>query len=177
MRHKPEAEATSANLDRKSRKSKTAEPVILNFTKIRQWYIPADGPTYRALHKLRLPEVRYHEDFFPTLQLITKKKNMRARLVPFRDLYDEFMNRLVATWVANPKRKAVLMAHSMRLESRDIKAAREVFPRVETCLRRFYRRWGFSSEFEYSESPTRAKLVVTFALEKDRLPIIEFKGA
>lgn len=175
MRHKPEATPKAKTNNTKQKQQQPS--VVLNFTKIRQWYIPADGPTYRTLHKHRLPEVRYHEDFFPTLQLLTKKKNMRARLTPFREIYDQFMDRLTETWVANPKRKISVTSSTIRLESRDVKNARDVFPRVEACLRRFYRRWGFTSEFEYSQSPTRAKLVVTFALDRERLPIIEFQGA
>jgi hypothetical protein len=151
------------------------QPVkILKFVKLKHWYIPFDADSYRTLHRLRIPNVRFHEDFIETLQLLTRKRHLRATCVPFASVQEEFLQQIKAAWERNPKRKCILAQGTIRLESKDLKKVRESFPAVESCLRRFFRRWGFSSEYDFSESPTRAKLNVRFAFDATRQPVIEF---
>lgn len=151
------------------------QPTVIKLTKIRQWYVPADAESYRALHKLRLTNVRYHEDFLPTLQLLTRKHHIRAQFVDFNTIQNEFLDRVTATWTKNPARKLFSTRNTLRFESKDLKNALKVFPEVEKCLQRFFRRWGFSASFEFSQTPTRAKLVVQYQLDKEKQPVIEFR--
>lgn len=148
---------------------------IVRFTKIKQWYIPADAESYRMLHRCRITAVRHHEDVLPTLRLLTRKRNLVCELVPFNELYSEFMDKVTYAWTKVPGRRVQASHGLLVFESKASPAQTlKVCPRLEACLRRFFRRWGFNADFEFSQTATRTKLVVTFAWDKDKLPVIEF---
>ena len=46
---------------------------------------------------------------------------------------------------------------------------------VERGLKKFFTRWGIDCSFEFSETATRAKLVVQFRFNKDTLPMIKVR--
>lgn len=190
MRQRSATTSASAKKEKPLRVPKAPPPpkTVIRFTKIRQWYIPADTETYKVLHKLKLVEVRYHEDFFPTLQLVLRPNGIRAQYVDFKtEILRDFLEKVATRWTANPKRTLRATPTVLRFEARMPAAVHldengnkprsplEVFPRVEECLRRFFRRWGYSYEFEFSQSPTRAKLVVSFALDREKIPVIPFR--
>ena len=148
----------------------------VRFTRIKGFYIPADVESYRALYLLNLRNVRYAEDLLPTLGIILKPRGIRARLVDFKSgLFAPFMERIQTTWERAPKRVVKFSRNRLVLESKNLKRDRAVFPSVEACLRRFFRRWGFATEFAYSETTLRGRLTVDFKLDPERSPIIEFR--
>ena len=146
---------------------------VITLVKLKQWLIPADIDSYRILHQLKVPNVRFHEEFLPTLMLLLKKKKVEVQGLPFADVLNEFMDRFVSEWEKNPKRTIYMSKGVLKLESKDLRNVKRTFPEAETCLRRFFRRWGFDNTATFSESPTRAKLVVTFEISKTKQPIIE----
>ena len=147
---------------------------VITLVKLKQWYIPYDKESYRTLRRVNLANVRYHEDFIETIQLVTRPRGIRAKCLDFAVVYRDFMTKLQAAWLKSAKRKIKISRGSICLESKDLARVKTSFPEVEACIRRFFTRWGFKGDFAFSESPTKAKLQVTFAFNPRQIPVIEF---
>ena len=150
---------------------------VLQFVQIRQWYLPYDADTYLALKNLGVPLVRIHEDFLPTVKLVLKSRNIKARLLNFRELREKYFDALSATWMRKPKRDCTITNNTLVFETTHASAAaaaKIAHPKLEASLRRFFTRWGYTSTFEYSENSRNGKLKlhVTYKYDSSRLPVV-----
>lgn len=154
--------------------SDSGQQKVINLTRIKQWYIPADNEAYLTLKKHGVPLLKIHQNFLPTLRLLTQKHNIRGRVVDFnQDILDPFLERLGSLW--NKKYgKATITNKVMVFQAKDDKLveAREAVPKLEERLRQFFDRWGFKFQCEFSEVKSRLKLHVEYWFDNNKSPVI-----
>ncbi|MDN3080069.1 MULTISPECIES: hypothetical protein, partial [Bacteria] len=75
------------------------EPTIIRLAQIKQWLIPADSESYKVLADVGIPLTIFHEDFLPTIKLVTDQHNIRGIGVNFKDeILDPFLSKVGTTW-------------------------------------------------------------------------------
>lgn len=156
-----------------TKKSSKLQKQTVVLVKLRRYYVPADVESYRTLHRLHVPCVRFHEDMIDTLKLLPISLIGR----PFEDVFNEFEYKLEQAWTKNPQRRFIKKPNQFILDTKDLSKVRVSVPAVETTIRKFFARWGYAVTTEFSETPTRAKLVVSYKYDPSILPQIEFLEA
>lgn len=145
-------------------------------TKIKQWYMPVDADSYKVLRNAGIPLIRIHENFLPTLSLLTKSKNIKASLVGFNDtILHPYLDELGSRWQKKEHRKASITASVLKFETSSasiLEPSREALIKIEASLRKFFTRWGYTAIFESSESRGKCKLHVTYKYDSNRAPVI-----
>lgn len=142
---------------------------------IKDRLVPADVDSYRRLHALKVPNVSFPYSFIDTLKVLTNKKRITLIGVPFESIHSEFVEKINNGWTKDPRRKMVVSKGTFRFEARGLNAPRDSFAKLETRLRDYFARWGFDATYDYSETATRARLVVEYKVSKTNLPVIPFR--
>lgn len=148
----------------------------VKLTKIRQFYFPVDADDYKLLRERGLPAIRIHENLLPTFGLIFKKYHIKPQNVSFNDaIMNPYLDKIGETWQSKPHRKASITKSVMKFETLHASIqlqARESLHKLESSLRKFFQRWGFSASFELSESRGKLKLHVNYRFDPERNPVI-----
>jgi hypothetical protein len=150
---------------------------IIRLTRIRQWFIVADAESYLILKELGICMTRFHQDFLPTLKLLTDNHGVRGKEVKFREeILNPFLDRVGDTWLKkHPSFDCTIDGKTMVFEVRkpagyDI--ARKTIPKLEERLAEFFARWGYRSTFEYSEARGKCRFAVEYWFDPERQPIV-----
>lgn len=156
--------------------SKSKKVQTISLTKIKQWYLPVDAASYNILKAAGVPLIRFHENFIPTLSLITKPRGIKGKLVDFNDaILHPYLDKLGELWQRKEHRKASITGSVLKFETTHASiqaASKEALQKVEISLRRFFTRWGYAAVFEYSESRGKCKLHVDYKYDSNRMPVI-----
>lgn len=146
----------------------------IQLTKIKQWYFPVDAESYKILRDAGFPLIRFHHSMLPTIKLALEPRGIRGRGVSFKDgILNPFLDKLGASWQAKDYRKATITSSTMKFESsKDLEGSKVAIQNLEACLRRFFTRWGFTAQIEYSDLRGKSKLHVTYKFDSNRLPVI-----
>lgn len=154
----------------------STEPTVIKLVRIKQWYVPHDAETYKVLRKIGVPLTQFHQDFLPTLQLLTKPKNIRALEVNFKTkVLEPFLDLVGATWNKKPHCEATIQARTMKFEvlkTEGFAVAKKSIPKLQDVLTKFFARWGYRSTFEYSEARGKCKLNVEYWFDPEKQPIV-----
>ncbi len=149
---------------------------IITLTKIKQWYLPVDAESYNILKRAGVPLIRIHENLIPTLSLLTKGKGIGAKVVDFNDtILHPYLDELGSRWQKKEHRKVTINASTLKFETTHASiqaSSKEALVKVETSLRRFFTRWGYTSVFEVSESRGKVKLHVSYKHDSNKPPVI-----
>jgi hypothetical protein len=149
---------------------------VLKLTKIKQFYFPVDADDYKLLKAHGIPAIRIHENLLPTLGLVFKKYGIKPQPVPFGEaILDPYLDRIGTAWQSKEHRTASITKSVMKFETTKATVAsqaREALHKLETSLRRFFQRWGYSASFELSEMRGKLKLHVNYKFDPERSPII-----
>jgi hypothetical protein len=155
---------------------KSSQQKIIKLTKIKQWYLVVDAESYKILRDAGAPMVRIHENFLPTIGLLTKRHKIKAQNIPFQDqILNPYLDKIGELWQKKEHRRAIINGSILRFEtthSSILAPAREALAKLEASLRRFFKRWGYSASFDISESRGKIKLHVIYKYDSERLPII-----
>lgn len=166
----------SSEVTKASKKERSKEKNQLRLTKIKQWYIPADTPTYLVLRRCGIPLTRIHQNFLPTLKLLTKKHHLNGVLVDFhKEILDPFLDRLGEVWLKKEKCTCKLTATKMVFVSTnvdDMPLIKESLVKLEGILVNFFDRWGYKTSIAFSEKTGRCKLVVEYWYDSKKIPKI-----
>ena len=144
---------------------------LVTLVKIKNYYVPTDE-SYRILRRRNIASVRFTEEFVHSLKML---KGLKFHVVPFAEIIQPAFEKLARNWTSNSLRRIKIVKGEIRLDSRDVKRVAITFPEVERGLKKFFTRWGIDCSFEFSETATRAKLVVQFRFNKDTLPMIKVR--
>lgn len=148
----------------------------ITFTKIKQWYLPVAAEDYKALRALGVPLLRVHQNFLPTLSLITKGHDYSGRLVSFKDdILNPYLDNLGQKWQQSQSRKCSISASVLKFEARLEPKNVEAFTKLEASLRKFFVRWGYSASFDYSETRGKGKLHIQYKYDSKKSPVIVLK--
>lgn len=150
-----------------------SEPPIINFIKIKQWYVPADDPSYRVLRDLKMPLLKVHRDYLPLLELQTSKRGIRAKSRNFEEILHERLDRVGEAWNAKKGRKCQLTESRLSFSAPATDRNRKAIAQLESSFARFCLRWGHRYVPSYSETADRIKLVIDYSFDPDRNPVIE----
>jgi hypothetical protein len=150
---------------------------IIKLTRIRQWYIVADADSYLTLKSLGVCMTRFHQDFLPTLKLLTDKHDVRGKEVNFKtEILGPFLDRVGNTWLKkHPSFDCTIDSKTMTFEVRKADGydtARKTIPKMEEVLSAFFARWGYRSSFEYSEARGKCRFAVEYWFDPERQPIV-----
>lgn len=159
-----------------SNANKASEPKIIKLTKIKQWYLPVDAESYEILKQCGVPLIRIHENFLPTLGLVTKQKNIKAKSVNFTEsIMNPYFDKIGELWNSKPHRKCLITSSVLKFETTNpkiLKRSKEHLEKIAASLRRFFTRWGYSCAIEISESRGRCKLHCAYKYSGDNLPVL-----
>lgn len=150
---------------------------IIKLTRIRQWYIVADADSYLTLKNLGVCMTRFHQDFLPTLKLLTQKHDVRGKEVNFKtEILGPFLDRIGKTWLKkHPSFDCTIDSKTMTFEVRKVDGydiARKTIPKMEEVLSAFFARWGYRSTFTYSEARGKCRFAVEYWFDPERQPIV-----
>ena len=146
---------------------------IVNFVRIKGWYIPADADSYNLLKLIGAPLCKIHGDTLPSLEIAMRPKDIRAKAVNFSEILGPYLDKIGTVWQSKDGRKCKLndtqLVFTAPLTAKNKKAINS----LDSSLTSFFSRWGFSYRPVYSDdSSTRCKLVVDFRFDPDRNPVI-----
>lgn len=152
---------------------------IIRLVRYRNWLIPKNASDYRKLHRLKFPSTKIHEDTIPSIALLAKKKGVRIKAVRFAEsILKPYFQQLSDVWGVEQGFSSSYTSKEFQFWTTSPKCAEralEHFPDLEESIRAFLVRWGFESEFQYSEARGRHKLVVSYWFSKLRKPEILIK--
>lgn len=155
------------------------KPSIIRLVRYRSWLIPKSASDYRKLHSLKFPSTKIHEDTIPSIALLAKKHNVRIKAANFAEsVLTPYFQQLSEVWEDKPGFSSSCTSKEFQFWTTKPNCASRAmrhFPKLEKSLRAFMVRWGFDSEFQYSEARGRHKLVVTYWFSKVRRPEILIK--
>ncbi|QBQ74550.1 hypothetical protein BcepSauron_170 [Burkholderia phage BcepSauron] len=154
------------------------EPITIRLAQNKQWLIPADSESYKVLAAVGIPLTIFHEDFLPTIKLVTDPHGIRGVGFSFRtEILEPFLEKVGTTW----KKKADTCDCTIR--SRDMEfevsmkdpaftKARASVDRMHDALLDFFDRWGYRMTFEYAEARSKAVVKVTYWHDPAKIPVI-----
>jgi hypothetical protein len=145
---------------------------ILELVQIKSWYIPANAETYRALRDIKVPLLKVHRDFLPTLQLATQRAKLRVRARKFSDILDAYLDKIGANWMSKKGRKCRLNPTRLVFTAPLTLKNKEAVARLDVALATFFERWGHRYVPIYSTEGDRLKLVVDYGFDPQRNPVI-----
>lgn len=151
---------------------KTQHPTVIKFVKIKSWFIPFDAVCYQTLVSIKVPLVKIHADFLPTLQLATKPRNIRATSVPFAEVFNEKMDQLGGAWMSKPDRRCSITDSRATFQCKASDKNRKAISKLDNFFTGFCARWGLKYNPIFSETATHLKLVVDYKFDPDLNPCI-----
>jgi hypothetical protein len=146
---------------------------VLELVQYKSWFIPRDTETYRALVQMKVPLLKIHKDFIPTLQLVTKRAGVRVRASKFQDILDAYLDQIGASWMKRPGRRCKLGQSRLVFTSQVTMKDKESMQKLDVALARFFERWSHSYYPVYSTEGDRQKLVVDYSFDPTRNPVIQ----
>lgn len=181
---KPLTNKITRTLDSAGTKGKDATPTeatVIRLTKVKQFYLPVDAESYLVLRNAGIPLTRIHQDILPTIQLLTRQNNIKAKEVSFaNEIVTPFLDRVGAEWLKGEHRSVTITAKTMRFEttnSKGLRSAEEAAPKLQACLERFFLRWGFRSTIEQSVHRNKCLIYVSYWLDANTQPVISLEQA
>jgi hypothetical protein len=128
------------------------------------------------MKSLKVPLVRIKDDYLPTIGLLLKKNNVRAKQVDFRtEILEPQLEEWGTKWKKKEFRDATLTGRFMRFETTKAEAleqAKKAIPNLEDAILRFLKRWGFAYKVNYDEVRNKVRFQVDFNFDEDRVPLI-----
>ena len=149
---------------------------VIKFARLKGWLIPQDAESYQLLKKVGMPLCKMHEDLVPALQMAVRGKGIRAKVSPFSEVLDTYLDKVGAQWNSKDARKCKIDETQRRLTftgpltSKNEKAV----DKLDSSLKAFFARWGFSYNAVYSTDTVsnKLKLVADYKFDVNRNPII-----
>lgn len=145
---------------------------VIELVKVKSWYIPADAMSYQALKSAGLPMLIFHKDFLPTLQLATRRHNIRAREILWSDMLNTRLDLVGEQWKSKEGRSCKLTETKLIFLAKANETNRKAIALLEASLAKFFARWAFRYYPVFSETHDRYKLVVDFKFNPELSPII-----
>lgn len=156
-----------------------AEPSVINLTRIKQWYVVADIDSYLRLKQLGAPMIRFHQNFLPTLHLLTKSNKVKIQGLDFnQSILDPFFEKTASTWVKKYGKCTITSKVLVfQADGDKVPGAKEAVSKLETLLQTFFQRWGYKFQFSYSESRggTKMKFHVEYWFDSEKMPILQME--
>ena len=152
--------------------SEKTQPQIIEFVKIKSWYIPADARSYQLLVSVKVPLLKIHQDFIPTLELATKSRGIRARSTPFSDTLNKFLDKIGSIWISKDGRKCRLTENHSVFTCKASTVNRKAISRLEEIFQEFASRWALRYSPVFSESGKNLKLVLDYKFDPTKNPVI-----
>jgi hypothetical protein len=148
---------------------------VITLVKYKTHYMPRTGEDYARMRKLRMPVTRLHHSALGILKHQADKNGIALKGVSWNSVLNEATSKVESYWAGEHfkseftrGRMLVSTTHSSVLES-----ARSKATNVQGAIERFMNRWGFSGQFNYSESRDKVQLVVDYEFNAARTPAID----
>lgn len=137
--------------------------------------VPYSSGDYEILAKSGIKTTRVNYAFLPTLKYIFPK--MEIVEIPWNDVYNKAIKKTQSFWMsdASKKRKMGSNQNSLVFTAPNDESNKKSLKKLESSWRKFFNRWGFSSDIVYSEG-NRIKLAITFLQSpnyKPEIPLTE----
>ncbi len=149
---------------------------IIRFTKIKQWFIPADADSYKVLRDSGIPLTRLHQDFIPTIRPVLQSRGVRVKQVDFKEeILHPFLDKVGTSWSKKPHTKSLIQARAMLFEvvhADGLVVGRQTAPKLQDVLSKFFSQWGYCMTFEVSESKGKLRIAVEYWFDPEREPIV-----
>jgi hypothetical protein len=147
---------------------------VVNFVRIKSWYIPADAESYLLLKSVNFPLCKVSTSMLPALQLAMQPKGIRAKAESFADsVLHPYFDKLGEVWHSKEGRKCKITDNKMSFHAPSTKKNKEAIRKLDDSLTRFFARWGFSYAPVYSDDGNgKCKLTVEFRFDQNKTPVI-----
>jgi len=152
--------------------TKTQAPAVIELVRIKSWYIPKNAESYQGLKALGVPLLLIQKDFLPTLQLMTRRNNVRATETLWADVLNPLLDKVGMAWKAGDGRSCVMQSDKLTFLAKASAKNRAAVSKLECALAKFFARWSFRYYPTFSETGARYKLVVEFKFDPMLSPIV-----
>lgn len=147
---------------------------VVNFVRIKSWYIPADAESYQLLKSVHFPLCKVSAEMLPALQLAMRPTGMRAKSESLTEtILHPYLDRIGAAWKSKEGRKCKITDKQLVFVAPLSAKNKKAINSLDDSLTRFFARWGFSYSPVYSDDNNgKCKLVVDFKFDPYRNPVI-----
>lgn len=152
--------------------TKVHDPQVIELVRIKQWYIPRDAVSYQTLKSVGVPLLIIHKDFLPTLQLSTRRNNIRAKEVDWKSILETRLDQVGAQWLSQADRKSKITDDKMVFMAKATTKNRKSIASLDASLAKFFARWSFRYHPVFSETLDRCKLVADFKFDPELQPVV-----
>lgn len=137
--------------------------------------MPRSGADYALMRSIKMPVTRIHHSALGILKHQADKNGIALKGVSWNSVLGEATTKIAGYWAGDhfstefsKGRMLVNTTHSSVLDTGRVKASV-----VQGAIERFLNRWGFTGEFNYSESRDKVQLVVDYDFNLHRTPAVE----
>lgn len=145
---------------------------VIDLVRIKSWYIPGSAQAYAAMKAASVPLLIFPKDFLPTLHLATRRLGAVTTESSWSDLFGSTMDKIGAQWKSKPGRTCRITDTKLVFVCDTSDANRKAVAALEAGLRKFFARWAFRYNPEFSENATKFKLVVNFKFDPELTPVV-----
>lgn len=142
----------------------------MQFVKYKGWLIPRTDADIQLLYKKGLRLTKYDINFLPTLKLVVRGEDIEiADFV--QEVFDPMLDKLERFWCRTEKNRIFFETNRLKLVGGNDVHNIQRLRTIETKLRYFFSRWGFSIDVVPNQTKTKCGLAVDYTF--DRNPVIQ----
>lgn len=152
---------------------------IANIVRIGERFIIADKDSYNLLRASSLPATSIPVGMLDSAKTLLAYKGIDFNEQDFdTEFLAPFIKRARASWGAKGEAFTSQFQAGMLIldaTSTGAEAARQMAPKIESVMAKFFSRWGFRQAFDVSESRGKVRISVEYSVDAKARPVIELE--
>jgi hypothetical protein len=152
---------------------------IANIVRIGERFIIADKDSYNLIRANSLPSTSIPAAMMDTARTLMAYKDIEFKEQDFdQEFLLPFIKRARASWGAKSDAfTSQFQAGMLILDAAPAgaDAARQMAPKIESVMAKFFSRWAFKHTFEVSESRGKVRISVEYSADPKARPVIELE--
>jgi hypothetical protein len=152
---------------------------IANIVRIGERFIIADKDSYNLLRASALPATSIPVGMLDSAKTLLAYKGIEFKEQDFdQEFLAPFIKRARASWGAKGDAfTSQVLPNMLILDAAPAgaDAARQMAPKIEAVMAKFFSRWGFRQAFDVSESRGKVRISVEFLVDPKSRPVLELE--
>lgn len=152
---------------------------IANIVRIGERFIIADKDTYHLLRANAFPATSIPLGMMATAKTLLEYKGVEFKEQDFeQEFLLPFIKRARASWGAKSDAFTSQFQAGMLIMDAapaGADAARQMAPKIESVMAKFFSRWGFKHSFEVSESRGKVRISVEYSVDPKARPVLDLE--
>lgn len=152
---------------------------IANIVRIGERFIIADKDSYNLIRASSFPATSIPAGMLDSAKTLLAYKGIEFKEQDFdHEFLLPFIKRARASWGAKSDAFTSQFQAGMLImdaASAGAESARQMAPKIEAVMAKFFTRWGFKHTFEVSESRGKVRISVEYSVDPKARPVIELE--